>query len=138
MIFFGFDLNQINFRLFYPYLFITEEKMSNNEITMEQNKEKMNVAELLEYQQNSVVSRVLLKKSTGTITVFAFDEGEGLSEHTAPFDAYVQILDGEAEITISSKPVILKSGEMIIMPANEPHSVKAISRFKMLLVMIRS
>ncbi len=106
--------------------------------TMEQNTGKMNLTELLDYQSNSVVSRVLLKKSTGTITVFAFDEGEGLSEHTAPFDAYVQILDGEAEIIISSKPVILKCGEMIIMPANEPHSVKAISRFKMLLVMIRS
>ncbi|MCC7158790.1 MAG: cupin domain-containing protein [Ignavibacteria bacterium] len=100
--------------------------------------EKMDLQNLLNYQPNSVVSRVLLKKPSGTITVFAFAEGEGLSEHTAPFDAYVQILDGEAEITISSKPVILKSGEVIIMPANKPHSLKAISEFKMLLVMIKS
>lgn len=112
--------------------------MSNKEISADQITEKMNLSELLDYQPNSVVSRVLLKKSTGTITVFAFDEGEGLSEHTAPFEAFVQILDGEAEITISSKPVNLKSGEMIIMPANEPHSLKAITKFKMLLVMIRS
>ncbi|MBZ0201557.1 MAG: cupin domain-containing protein [Ignavibacteria bacterium] len=100
--------------------------------------EKMDLQNLLSYQPNSIVSRVLLKKPSGTITVFAFAEGEGLSEHTAPFDAYVQILDGEAEITISSKSVILKSGEVIIMPANKPHSLKAISEFKMLLVMIKS
>lgn len=112
--------------------------MSNINVTQENNTEKLNLNDLLDYQPKSVVSRVLLKKSTGTITVFAFDEGEGLSEHTAPFDAFVQILDGEAEITISSNPVVLKSGESIIMPANEPHSLKAISKFKMLLVMIRS
>ncbi len=93
---------------------------------------------ILNYQTGAVVSRVLLKKNTGTITVFAFDKGEGLSEHTAPFDAYVQVLDGEAEISISSKPHMVKAGEFIIMPANEPHSLKAISQFKMLLVMIRS
>ena len=112
--------------------------MSNNQLSQKNKTEKLNLIDLLDYQPNSVVSRVLLKKSTGTITVFAFDEGEGLSEHTAPFDAYVQILDGEAEITISSEPVILKSGEMIIMPANQPHSLKALTRFKMLLVMLRS
>ncbi len=93
---------------------------------------------ILNYQTGAVVSRVLLKKNTGTITVFAFDKGEGLSEHTAPFDAYVQVLDGEAEVSISSTPHRVKAGEFIIMPANEPHSLKAISQFKMLLVMIRT
>ncbi len=112
--------------------------MSNIETEENQSPEIMNIVELLSYQPKSVLSRVLLKKNTGTITVFAFDKGEGLSEHTAPFEAFVQILDGEAEITISAKPVTLKTGEMIIMPANEPHSLKAITPFKMLLVMIRS
>ena len=91
----------------------------------------------LNYQSGAVVSKVLLKKNTGTITLFAFDKGEGLSEHTAPFDAYVQILEGEAEILISAKPFKLKSGEYIIMPANEPHTLKALTAYKMLLVMIK-
>ncbi len=96
------------------------------------------LAGLVDYQQGSVVSRAILNKKTGTVTLFAFDEGQGLSEHTAPFDALVYILDGEAEITISGKAVRPKKGEMVIMPAGEPHSLKAVRRFKMLLVMIRS
>jgi quercetin dioxygenase-like cupin family protein len=85
-----------------------------------------------------VVSRTLLDKKTGTITVFAFAEGEGLSEHTAPFDAFVQIIDGAAEIVIDGVKHAVHEGEMIIMPANKPHSLRAARRFKMLLVMIRS
>jgi quercetin dioxygenase-like cupin family protein len=94
--------------------------------------------DLINYQDGSVVSREIIRKSTGTITLFAFDEGQGLAEHTAPFDAMVQILDGEAEITISGKAYYLKEGQMIILPVNEVHALKAISKFKMLLVMIRS
>ena len=99
---------------------------------------KINLSELLQYQQGAVVSKVLLKKKTGNITFFAFDKGEGLSEHTAPFDALAQITDGEAEITISGTQYLLGAGEAIILPANQPHAVKAISAFKMLLVMIKS
>lgn len=95
------------------------------------------LAGLVEYQDEAIVSREIIRKNTGTITVFAFDEGQGLSEHTAPFDAFVQILDGVAEITISGKPVKASAGEAVIMPANEPHSLKAVKPFKMLLVMIR-
>jgi quercetin dioxygenase-like cupin family protein len=92
----------------------------------------------IQYQEQSVVSKQLIKKDTGNVTLFAFDEGQGLSEHTAPFDAMVQVLDGEAEISIAKKPYHLKGGDMIIMPANQPHALKAVKRFKMLLVMIRS
>ena len=95
------------------------------------------VAALIDYQDGAVVSREIIKQKTGTVTVFAFDEGQGLSEHTAPFDALVYLLDGEAEITISGKPFQVKQGEMIIMPAREPHALKANQRFKMLLIMIR-
>lgn len=100
--------------------------------------EKYFLNNLLEYQQGAVVSKVLLKKNSGNITLFAFDKGEGLSEHTAPFDAFVQITEGEAEIIISGIPYMLKAGEAIVMPAGEPHSLKAVSAFKMLLVMIKS
>ncbi len=96
------------------------------------------MAELVDYQAGSVVSRTVIEKQTGTCTVFAFDEGQGLSEHTAPFDALVSLLDGEAEITISGKPFHLKEGDMIIMPADEPHALKAAKKFKMMLVMIKS
>ena len=96
------------------------------------------LVDLADYQQGSVVSRTIIDKKTGTITFFAFDEGQGLSEHTAPFDAFVYLLDGEAEIVISGKPFRLKAGEMVIMPANDPHALKAIKRFKMVLIMIRS
>jgi quercetin dioxygenase-like cupin family protein len=102
------------------------------------NTQVIKLAGLIDYQDGSVVSREIIKQKTGTVTVFAFDEGQGLSEHTAPFDALVYLLDGEAEITISGKPFQVKQGEMIIMPANEPHALKAVKRFKMLLIMIRS
>ncbi|MBN1900136.1 cupin domain-containing protein [Candidatus Sumerlaeota bacterium] len=92
---------------------------------------------LAQYQKGVVVSREIIQKKTGTLTLFAFDKDQGLSEHTAPFDAFVYILDGKAEITLSGKPQIVKGGEAIIMPANEPHALKAIEAFKMLLVMIR-
>lgn len=93
---------------------------------------------LVNYQQGSIVSREMIKKPTGSVTVFAFDEGQGLSEHTAPFDALVQLLEGEAEITISGHAYRLQSGETILMPANEPHALKALKPFKMMLTMIRS
>jgi quercetin dioxygenase-like cupin family protein len=96
------------------------------------------IADLVEYQPGAVVSRTIVDRSTGTVTLFAFDAGQGLSEHAAPFDALVQAVDGEAEITISGEAHRLCAGEMIIMPANAPHAVKATSRFKMMLVMIRS
>ena len=94
--------------------------------------------DLLDYQSGSVVSKTLIDKSTGTITLFAFDEGQGLSEHTAPFDAMVYVFDGQAEVTISGKPIRMKPGEIVIMPANKPHALRAIDRFKMMLVMIKS
>ena len=97
-----------------------------------------NLVDMVNYQKGSVVSQTIIDKKTGTVTLFAFDQGQGLSEHKAPFDALIQVLDGEVEITISGKPYNLKQGEFIIMPANEPHSLKAIKRFKMMLVMIRS
>ncbi len=92
----------------------------------------------MDYQAGSVVSRTIIDKSTGTLTLFAFDEGQGLSEHTAPFDALVYILDGEAEVAISGKPLRVKKGETVIMPANQPHALRAVKRFKMMLVMIKS
>jgi len=95
------------------------------------------LVDLVAYQ-GGVVSRTIIDKKAGTITLFSFDEGQGLSEHTAPFDALVFLLDGEAEISISGKPFHLREGEMIIMPANQPHALKALKRFKMLLAMIRS
>lgn len=97
-----------------------------------------NLAGLVDYQDGSIVSKEIIKKDRGTVTLFAFDKGQGLSEHTAPFDALVYIFDGQSEIVISGKPFCLKAGEIIIMPANKPHSLKALERFKMLLVMIRS
>ena len=93
---------------------------------------------LVNYQNDSVVSKTLIKKETGTVTLFAFDQGQGLSEHTAPFDALVCVLDGEVEIMISGNPYVLKMGEMIILPVNEHHSLKAIKKFKMMLTMIKS
>jgi len=96
------------------------------------------VIDLVSYNESSIVSRTIIDKPTGTCTLFAFAEGQGLSEHTAPFDALVYLLDGEAEITISAKALHLKEGDMVIMPANEPHALRAIKRFKMMLVMIKS
>ncbi len=100
--------------------------------------EPTRLVDMIDYQAGSVVSREILRQKAGTVTLFAFDQGQGLSEHKAPFDALVLLLDGEAEIVISGKPFRLKSGEMIIMPANEPHALKALKKFKMLLVMIKS
>ena len=99
--------------------------------------EPVRLLDLVAYQEGAVVSRTLLKRPTGTVTMFAFDQGQGLSEHTAPFDALVQILEGEAEVRISGQPFHLKAGDAIIMPADAPHALKALSRFKMLLTMIR-
>jgi len=99
---------------------------------------KARAIDLVDYQKGSVVSRTILEKETGTVTMFAFDQGQGLSEHTAPYDALVYILDGEADITISGRTHQLSVGEMIIMPANQPHALKAVKRFKMELTMIRS
>ncbi len=98
----------------------------------------INLMNFVDYQKGSVVSREIVSKKTGTLTLFAFDEGQGLSEHTAPFDATVYCLDGEVEVTISGKPIQLKAGEMVIMPADEPHALQAVSPFKMLLIMFRA
>jgi quercetin dioxygenase-like cupin family protein len=98
----------------------------------------MKLADLVDYQDGAVVSREIVNKKTGTVTLFAFDKGQGLSEHAAPFDALVHLLDGEADITISGKTLRLKEGAMIIMPANQPHALKAVGKFKMILTMIRS
>ena len=96
------------------------------------------IADLIAYQDGAVVSRQIVKAEAGNVTLFAFDLGQELSEHTAPFDALVHVLDGEVEVRISGKPHTLKAGEAIVMPANEPHALKALSRFKMLLTMIRA
>ncbi len=93
---------------------------------------------MVAYQEGSVVSRTLVSKPTGTVTLFAFDDGQGLSEHTAPFDALAHMLEGEAEIIVAGKPIHARAGEMVLMPANQPHALKALTRFKMLLTMIRS
>ena len=98
----------------------------------------VNTADLVAYQADSVISRQVLGKPTGTVTLFAFDAGQGLSEHTAPFDALVSILDGVVEVTIAGQPFQLAQGEMILMPANQPHALSAKQRFKMMLIMIRS
>jgi quercetin dioxygenase-like cupin family protein len=95
------------------------------------------LADLVDYQDGAVVSREVMDQKSGSVTVFAFDEGQGLSEHTAPFDAMVYLLDGEAEITISGGTLKLNAGEMVVMPANQPHSLKATKRFKMVLTMIK-
>ncbi len=94
--------------------------------------------DLVAYQGDSVVSKTLIDKKIGTVTLFSFDTGQGLSEHTAPFDAMVQVVDGEAEVTIDGEAQTVLAGQMIIMPANHPHSLKAVKPFKMLLVMIRA
>jgi quercetin dioxygenase-like cupin family protein len=98
----------------------------------------LKVENLIEYQEGAIVSKEIIRKGTGTVTIFAFDKGEGLSEHTAPFDAMIQVIDGKAEITISGSKNMLEKGDMIIMPANESHALRAIEKFKMILTMIRS
>lgn len=93
--------------------------------------------DIVNYQDNAAVSSEIIRKGAGTVTVFAFDKGQGLSEHTAPFDVMVHVIDGQAEVKISGSPFIVNTGEMIILPANEPHSLNAVEKFKMLLVMIK-
>jgi quercetin dioxygenase-like cupin family protein len=105
---------------------------------IKENPEILDLESLLDYQEGSVVSRMLMNKKIGTVTMFSFDKGEGLSEHTAPFDALVYIFDGKAEIIISKKSYILEKGQMIILPANEPHALNALERFKMMLIMIKA
>jgi len=99
--------------------------------------ESAEMAALVDYQSGTVVSRTIIERNTGTVTLFAFDKGQGLSEHTAPFDALSYIIDGESEITISGQSIRMKAGEVVIMPANKPHALKAVERFKMMLVMIK-
>jgi quercetin dioxygenase-like cupin family protein len=98
----------------------------------------MKMISLAEYQEGSIVSRTLIDKNAGTVTFFAFDKGQGLSEHVAPYDALISVLDGEAEVAISEKIYQIKEGEMMILPANKPHALKAIRKFKMMLVMIKA
>lgn len=111
--------------------------MADKIVTNAPTSEILDLSALAEYSPGSVVSRTLIKGGSGTITVFAFDEGEGLSEHSAPFDAFVTVLDGEGRLTINGKPLDVKAGQTVIMPKNIPHSVHAHKPFKMLLVMIR-
>ena len=99
---------------------------------------KIELSQAVSYQSGAVVSKEIIKKATGTVTLFAFDKGQGLSEHTAPFDALVQVLDGEAHVIISGTSYHLKTGEMIIMPANQPHALNAKEKFKMMLVLIKA
>jgi len=105
---------------------------------MENRPEPSRVVDLVAYQDGAIVSRIVIKKATGNVTLFAFDVGQQLSEHTTPYDALVQVVDGDAEITIAGKPHRLRAGDMIVMPAHQPHAVAAVSRLKMLLTMIRS
>ena len=97
-----------------------------------------NLSGLIDYQEGSIVSRTIIDKKTGTVTLFAFDENQGLSEHTAPYDAMVYVVEGEVQVTIGGKHISLKRGEVTIMPANQPHALNAKSKFKMLLTMIRA
>ena len=109
-----------------------------NDQNITQSAEVKQLIDLLQYQDSSIVSRVLLKNKGGTVTLFAFDAGEGLSEHTAPFDALVVVTDGEAEVSIAGESFQVGQGETIVLPANRPHAVKATTKFKMLLIMIRA
>ncbi len=95
------------------------------------------LVDMVNYQDGSIVSREVIKKETGTVTLFAFDKGQGLSEHTAPFEALVNVIEGQARVRISVEVFIVKEGELIIMPADKPHSIQAIERFKMLLVLVK-
>ncbi len=112
------------------------DQNSQNSKTLEE--QATNLSSLINYQEGSVVSRTIIDKKAGTVTLFAFDEKQGLSEHTAPYDAMVYIVDGEAEVTIAGKPIRVKQGEMTIMPANKTHALLAIKKFKMLLIMVRA
>ena len=98
----------------------------------------LSLASLVSYQEGAVVSRIILKREKGNVTLFAFDEAQELSEHTSPFDALVQGIEGDAEVTVAGKPISLNPGEVVLLPAEKPHAVKSITRFKMMLTMIRS
>jgi len=113
---------------------ITEDNSNGNEILAK----PWRLKELTAYQQSAVVSRTLVDQESGTVTIFAFDAGQGLSEHTAPYDAIVIVVEGNVNIKISGESFDLKEGEMIIMPANKPHALKAVTKFKMILIMIKS
>lgn len=117
-----------------------KDKMSSTTATRSEiaDAEALPLLDLVKYQEGSIVSRVLVSRESGTITLFAFEEGQALSEHTAPFDALVQMLEGEMEISIDRKPLSAKAGDLVLMPAHRPHALKAITRAKMLLTMIRS
>jgi len=114
--------------------------MSDKKQTIKENSitQAKNLESLIDYQTDSVVSKTIIGKKAGTVTMFAFDKDQGLSEHTAPYDAMVYMVNGEARITISGKAIIVKKGEMVILPANEPHALEALSKYKMLLIMIKS
>ncbi|MEM3000377.1 MAG: cupin domain-containing protein [Candidatus Bathyarchaeia archaeon] len=113
---------------------VSDKKSKNAEFAAQ----AVNLAQLVDYQSGSIVSRTLIDKKTGTVTLFAFDQGEGLSEHTAPYDALIYVLEGEVEVVISGKAVRLKAGELTMMPANKPHALSAVTKFKMLLIMIKA
>lgn len=98
----------------------------------------MNLAKMINYQDGSIVSRTIIDKDVGTVTLFAFDNEQGLSEHTAPYDALIYILEGKVEAKLSGNKIVVNKGEMLLMPANKPHALKAIEKFKMLLIMIKS
>ena len=112
---------------------MNKERASNNSLTSPRS-----INDSINYQEDAVVSRELIRKATGTVTLFAFDKNQGLSEHTAPYDAFVMITDGQAEITVSGVKHELQAGEMLLMPANSPHALKALEPFKMVLTMIKS
>jgi quercetin dioxygenase-like cupin family protein len=112
---------------------MNQEQLSNKRFITPQS-----INDAIQYQDDAVVSRELLHKTTGTITVFAFDKNQGLSEHTAPYDAFVMVTDGQAEIIVSGVKHEIKAGEVLLMPANSPHALKAIESFKMVLTMIKS
>jgi quercetin dioxygenase-like cupin family protein len=114
---------------------VTSTTATRSEIAAAQS---LPIIDLVSYQDGSVVSRVVLKGEKGNVTVFAFDAGQALTEHTSPFVALVQAIEGEAEITVAGKPIALTAGEIVLLPAEKPHAVKAITRFKMVLTMIRS
>jgi len=107
-------------------------------MTIAPKSQMLSLTDLVGYQEGSIVSRVIVKSDAGNVTLFAFDGGQELSEHTAPFDALAHVLEGEAEIRIAGQPFSLKAGEAIIMPANQPHAVRAAKQFKMLLTMVRA
>jgi quercetin dioxygenase-like cupin family protein len=112
--------------------------MTSNKSNSEPMGSPEKLSDLVQYQDGSIVSRTLLKRESGSVTVFALDGSQAISEHTVPHDALVLVLDGEAEVTVSGHAHRVKQGEMIVMPANQPHAVKAVTRFKMLLTMLRS